>query len=406
LTLVGGALADVYGKARILSISCLVFGIASAACAVAPSASWLIAARIAQGIAAAILTPTSLAFIGAIYPKQERNRAIGVWASASALTTAGGPVLGGWLTDTFGWQWVFAINPPLALITVGLLAVFAPVDRREPRSFDFVGAALLAFALSALAWALSQIGPSEAPGAAATSRMHDASIAMVAGLGVAAITAYAFWERVSEHPMTPSRLVANQVFVGLNFATLLIYAGLAIMFFLVSFDLVDRRGLSPTDAGFAFLPFTLGVGLLSRMFGVAADSIGARTMLIAGSIGAALAYLMIGFGKATSLMFGVIGPMALLGISFAVLVAPLTASVMSSLERADEGLASGINNAVSRIAQLAGIALAAGVASYASGYEVGLAAAAAVSIAAAVTIAATVPPTAVRAGRGANRRQS
>ena len=406
LTLVGGALADVYGKARILSISCLVFGIASAACAVAPSASWLIAARIAQGIAAAILTPTSLAFIGAIYPKQERNRAIGVWASASALTTAGGPVLGGWLTDTFGWQWVFAINPPLALITVGLLAVFAPVDRREPRSFDFVGAALLAFALSALAWALSQIGPSEAPGAAATSRMHDASIAMVAGLGVAAITAYAFWERVSEHPMTPSRLVANQVFVGLNFATLLIYAGLAIMFFLVSFDLVDRRGLSPTDAGFAFLPFTLGVGLLSRMFGVAADSIGARTMLIAGSIGAALAYLMIGFGKATSLMFGVIGPMALLGISFAVLVAPLTASVMSSLERADEGLASGINNAVSRIAQLAGIALAAGVASYASGYEVGLATAAAVSIAAAVTIAATVPPTAVRAGRGANRRQS
>lgn len=406
LTLVGGALADVYGKARILSISCLVFGIASAACAVAPSASWLIAARIAQGIAAAILTPTSFAFIGAIYPKQERNRAIGVWASASALTTAGGPVLGGWLTDTFGWQWVFAINPPLALITVGLLAVFAPVDRREPRSFDFVGAALLAFALSALAWALSQIGPSEAPGAAATSRMHDASIAMVAGLGVAAITAYAFWERVSEHPMTPSRLVANQVFVGLNFATLLIYAGLAIMFFLVSFDLVDRRGLSPTDAGFAFLPFTLGVGLLSRMFGVAADSIGARTMLIAGSIGAALAYLMIGFGKATSLMFGVIGPMALLGISFAVLVAPLTASVMSSLERADEGLASGINNAVSRIAQLAGIALAAGVASYASGYEVGLATAAAVSIAAAVTIAATVPPTAVRAGRGANRRQS
>jgi MFS family permease len=119
LTLVGGALADTYGKARMLSIGCFLFGAASIGCALAPSASWLITARVIQGIAAALLTPASLALIGATFPKDERNRAIGVWAAASALTTAGGPVLGGWLVETFGWQAVFWINPPLAVVAIG-----------------------------------------------------------------------------------------------------------------------------------------------------------------------------------------------------------------------------------------------------------------------------------------------
>lgn len=126
LTLIGGALADVYGKARMLSLGCVLFGLASAACALAPSPAWLITARVVQGAAAAIVTPASLALIGATYPRAERNRAIGVWAAASALTTAGGPVLGGWLTETFGWPSVFWINPPLALVAVGVLLVFAP----------------------------------------------------------------------------------------------------------------------------------------------------------------------------------------------------------------------------------------------------------------------------------------
>jgi MFS family permease len=118
LTLIGGALADVYGKARMLGLGCILFGLASAACALAPSPAWLIATRVVQGTAAAIVTPASLALIGATYPRAERNRAIGVWAAASALTTAGGPVLGGWLTETFGWPSVFWINAPLALVAV------------------------------------------------------------------------------------------------------------------------------------------------------------------------------------------------------------------------------------------------------------------------------------------------
>jgi predicted MFS family arabinose efflux permease len=193
--------------------------------------------------------------------------------------------------------------------------------------------------------------------------------------------------------MTPPRMLANRKFVGLNLATLLIYAGLAIMMFLISFDLIDRRHLSPTQAGLAFLPFTLCVGLLSRLFGGVADKIGARMMLIMGPLGTALAFLGLALGKNATLTPGVLAPMALLGLSFAVLVAPLTASVMSSVTDADEGLASGINNDMSRIAQSAGVALAAGLASYSSGYRAGMIAAAVLAAAGAIVMAVTLPPT-------------
>ncbi|WP_454621143.1 MFS transporter [Bradyrhizobium cenepequi] len=398
LTLIGGALADVYGKARMLALGCVLFGLASAACALAPSPAWLIAARVAQGAAAAIVTPASLALIGATYPRAERNQAIGVWAAASALTTAGGPVLGGWLTETFGWPSVFWINPPLAFIAAGVLLVFAPKDGRIQRRFDVIGAAILASAIGALSWTLSQIGPSEAQAAADTPGQLGTVLTIVAGLGIVGLAVYAFWERRSEHPMTPPRLVENRAFLGLNVTTMMVYAAVSIMFFLLPFDLVDRRALSSTDAGLAFLPFTLGVGLLSNLFGGLADKIGARAMLVAGPAGAALAYILMALGREQSLMLGVIGPMTLLGLSFAVLVAPLTASVMSSVDQADEGLASGINNAASRIAQLAGVALAAGVASFVSGYEVGLAIAAASSIGGALIAAMTLTPAAAKAG--------
>ena len=326
LTLIGGALADDYGKARNLGVGCLGFGAASAACIVAPSVDALIALRVVQGVAAALLTPASLALIGATYPKEERSGAIGVWAAASALTTAGGPILGGWLTQDFGWQYVFAINPPLALIALALLVLYASGDRREPRRFDVAGAAILAAALAALAWALSEIGPQQA------GASDDLLIGVAAAFGIAALGAYAWWERTSRHPMTPPWLVGNRAFVALNLATLLVYGGLAIMFFLLSFDLIDRRHLTPTDAGLAFLPFTLGVGLLSQPFGKLAEKIGARTMLIIGPLGAALGYALLALGKTASLTLGVLAPMTLIGVSFAMMVAPLTAAVLSSVK--------------------------------------------------------------------------
>jgi MFS family permease len=391
--LIGGALADAYGKARMLALGCLLFGVASAACALSPSVSWLVAARIGQGVAAAIVSSASLALIGATYPRTERNSAIGVWAAASALTTAGGPILGGWLIETFGWQSVFWINPPLALAAVALVATYAPVDRREGGRLDLAGAAILAAALATLAWALNQIGSREAHAPAAAMRMAEgATIAAAAGLGLLGLAAYAWWERVSAHPMTPPRLVENRPFLGLNLATLMIYASISIMFFLLPFELVDRRNLSATAAGLAFLPFTLGVGLLSRSFGSLADAIGARVPLIAGPAAAAVAYFWMALARDAGLALGVLGPMTLLGLAFAAIAAPLTAAVLSSVEQTDEGLASGINNAVSRIAQLAGVALAAGIAAWASGYEVGLIAAAVTSIAGALVVVATLPP--------------
>src|SRR5258705_8903699 len=206
ITLVGGVLADVYGKARMLAIGSLIFGLASAMCALAPSVAWLIAARVLQGVGAAILTPSSLALIGAVYPKDERNRAVGVWAAASALTTAGGPVLGGWLVETFGWQSVFWINPPLALVVVGMVAAFAPQDRHELRRFDVIGAAILAAALAALAWALSNAGRH---GPAETT-MSGVAIAIVGGLGVGGLGLHSYWGRLSPPPITPPRLGQNR----------------------------------------------------------------------------------------------------------------------------------------------------------------------------------------------------
>ena len=392
LTLIGGALADRYGKARMLLIGCVGFGLASAACVAAPSIGALIAVRTAQGVGAAILTPSSLALIGATFPKEERNRAVGVWAAASSLTSAGGPILGGWLTDHFGWRWIFAINPPVAAVAIALLLAYAGPDRREARSFDIVGAAILATGLGVLAWVLGEIGPSR------SAAIGSGTLVAAALIALAALAGYAWWERRSAQAMTPPRLLANRPFVGLNVATLLLYAGLAMMFFLISFDLVDRRNLEPTEAGFAFLPFALALGILSPAFGAFADKVGARALLIVGELGAALSFLLMGFGQNASLLPGVIAPMALLGVSFALMVAPLTASVLSSVSDSDQGLASGINNAISRVAQLCGVALAAGVASFAVGYAAGLATAAVLALAAAF-VTATMMPSQARAPR-------
>jgi MFS family permease len=187
-------------------------------------------------------------------------------------------------------------------------------------------------------------------------------------------------------------LAQNRVFVGLNATTLLIYTGLAIMFFLLPFELEDGRGLSPSSVGLAFLPFSLGVGLLSQFFGGLADRLGVRRMLIVGAVVASSAYIWMALGEGVALTPGVIAPQALLGISFAVLVAPLTASVLSSVTTSDEGLASGINNAVSRVAQLVGVAIAAGVGPPSLGWQWGLFAAAAFSAAGALVTALEVPP--------------
>lgn len=387
--MIGGALADIYGKSRILIIGCAAFAVASALCALAQTVEFLTFARFAQGLAAALVAPASLALIGAVYPKSIRNRAIGAWASASALTTAGGPVLGGWLTESFGWEWIFWLNPPLAAGAIGLLIVASPRDYPAKRRFDLPGAILLAGALAAIAWTLSAIGPGE--GDAESGGPPPVAGLMGAGvLGIGLLAAFWFWERRTDHPMTPPRLYENRVFAGLNLATFAVYAGLSIMFFALPFELADKRGLSPLVTGLAFLPFTLCVGFLSTVFGGIADKVGPRAPLIAGSCLAAFSYILMIVLNEAGFIFSILMPMTLLGLSFALVVTPLTAAVMSSVDAADEGLASGMNNAASRIAQLVGVALAAGFAAFSVGYSIGLVVAALMSLAAVPVIMLTV----------------
>ncbi len=378
--LIGGAMADVYGKARILMIGCAGFGAASAWCALSASPEMLITARFFQGLAAALVAPASLALIGAVYPKTDRNRAIGVWASASALTTAAGPLLGGWLTESFGWQAIFWLNPPLAVAAMVILVAARPKDYPTPRPFDVVGASILFVALGLAAWGLSAAGPGEAGGHVVGVNIGAPAVAAVLA-GAALIAGYAAWERRTVHPMTPPRLFRNQAFVGLNLATLFIYAALSVIFFLLPFELIDRRGLTPTEAGAAFLPFTLCVGFLSSPVGGLADRIGARRMLAAGCLLAAAGYALFALLRDADFYLGVILPMSVLGLAFAATVGPLTAAVLSSVEASDEGLASGVSNAASRIAQLVGVALAAGLAGFAGGFVIAFSAAAVASLA-------------------------
>lgn len=378
LTLIGGALADAYGKARMLMLGAAAFGAFSVLCALAPNVEWLVASRLAQGVSAAILIPSSLALIGATYPREERGAAIGFWAAASALTTAGGPVLGGWLTETFGWQAVFWINPPLAAATVALLLAFSQSVPRSGHSFDWPGAVLIAGALGAFAFTLSSMTPPE--GAERTHVQLSMAAWLALGLGVAALCAYAFWETRAREPLTPPRLWANKPFTLLNVATLLLYGAMSIMFFALPFELVDERGLTATQAGLAFLPFTIAIGALGQLFGAMADKVGARPLLIVGPLCAAAAFLLMSLLRTQNLWLAVVLPMGVLGFAFAVLVAPLTASVLSSVDHSDEGLASGVNNAASRAAQMIGVALAAGLAEFAMGYEASLLIAAAASL--------------------------
>ena len=365
LTLIGGALADTYGKARMLAIGCLLFGAASVGCAAAPSVAWLIAARVVQGIAAALVTPASLALIGAIYPKEERNRAIGVWAAASALTTAGGPGPGR-LADRDVRLAGGILDQPAAggssrSVSCGLTRPWTG-SRRAGSTWSV--RSIVAAALGALAWALSQIGRGEAGTAASSGRTPTIVARGRAWLRrPCPLRALGALDRPSDdaaaagaEPRLPGAQRRDPA--GLC-------RGLRSCFSccrsIWSTGADCHRPLPDSHS----CPSRSASDCLSRLFGSLADTIGARAMLIAGPLGAALAYAWMALGQDASLLLGVIGPMTLLGISFAVLVAPLTASVMSSVQPADEGLASGINNAASRVAQLAGVAVAAGVGSLA-----------------------------------------
>ncbi|WP_296747294.1 MFS transporter [Mesorhizobium sp.] len=352
LILAGGAAGDRFGLRRAFVTGIALFIAASLACALAPSAGVLIAFRAIQGIGAAIMVPGSLAIIAKAYPKKERGRAIGIWAAASALTTALGPVLGGFVLSTFGngvWRAIFAINLPLGLISIYLLLAKVPADRpTEMRSLDLGGAALATLAFGSLAYGLTAMN---AEGAAM------AGPAIIAGAIL--LFVFIFYERRQREPMIDLGLFRIGAFAGANLATFFLYFALSANLFYLPMLLIAGWGLSSAEVGFIFLPLSASIALLSGPVGQWSDRIGPRLPISAGSFVVAIAFAglaLLTHAGIHHFWTGTFPLMALMGLGMALVVSPLSTAIMTSVEDKDTGAASGINNAVSRIGGLIAVA--------------------------------------------------
>jgi EmrB/QacA subfamily drug resistance transporter len=349
LVLAGGAAADRYGRKRVFLVGVILFTAASLACAASPSLPVLIAARAVQGLGAALLTPASLALLGAAFDAKGRGQAVGVWAGASGLTSAIGPVLGGWLTDVISWRAVFLINLPVAAVAVWLVMAGAKESRGSNSGpVDWPGAAAVTAGLGAIVWALT-VAPKAGPTAAVLGAL---------ALGVAALAGFVVIERKSPNPMTPLELFKSLTFSGVNALTLLLYAAFGAAFFLLPFQLIRAHGYGPTAAGAALLPMSVGLAVLSPIAGRIATAIGARVMLIVGPLLVAIGFgLLAIMSDAGGYWVSMFPGLTVLALGAGIAVAPLTDAVLEAVDDKFEGAAAGVNNAVARVAGLFAVAL-------------------------------------------------
>ncbi|MEU9834071.1 MFS transporter [Streptosporangium sp. NPDC048047] len=342
LILLGGSLGDRYGRRRIFLVGVVWFALASAACGLAPGVEALVAARALQGVGGALLTPGSLAIIQASLAPEDRPRAIGAWSGLGGVAAAVGPLLGGWLVETAGWRWVFLINLPLAALVVAVTVRHVPESRDAGATgrFDVLGAALAALALAGITYGL--IGLS-APWVAAG----------------AALGAGFVWLQIRRSPdaLVPVGVFASPVFVAVNAVTLVMYAAMGVVFFLLVVQLQVSAGFSPVAAGSAMIPITVLMLLLSSRAGELARRIGPRVPMTGGILlcGAALVP-MSWIGPGSSYVTGVLLPVSLFGLGLSAAVAPLTATVLASAADRYAGVASGVNNALARTGGLLAVA--------------------------------------------------
>jgi EmrB/QacA subfamily drug resistance transporter len=350
LLLIGGSLGDIFGERRVFSIGLAAFGGFSVVCAAAPTIGVLLAARALQGAAGALLMPSSLAVIVSAFSRAERGKAIGAWTAWGAIASIIGPLVGGAIVGNASWRWIFAINPPLIAVTLvlGALAV-APARRVVGRPIDVVGACLCVAGLGGMVFALIE-EPHYGWGAPA--------ILVPLILGALALSAFLAYERRAPAPMLKLELFAQRNFAIGNLETLTMYAGLAGLFFFLIIFLQQVAGFSALKSGLATLPVTAIMFGLSRRFGALADRLGARVFMGLGPLVAAGGILLLlRTGTRTSFVADLLPALLVFGLGLSMTVAPLTATVLAEANEGDAGIASGINNAIARVAGLVGVSV-------------------------------------------------